>query len=234
MVLYISRLKQILSQLQGMGFKYSKEQIIHQLLNGLDAKFTEQKKHMLNTANLSPEDTLTFEKVQGALRTAEVNIDAEAARTGKTKAAKIIAGATGAIHLWADKERHERFGEVYSQAQSDELYQHLNNEAANLLSSGNDVVFDTNFNYFKDREHLRTIGAASGAETKVIWVRAPKELAYQRAIAEPQGKRMFVTMSHEDFERVASHLEPPRVEEHAIEIDGTHIDPKVIKQQLGI
>lgn len=153
---------------------------------------------------------------------------------GKTTVAKIITEATGAVHLWADKERHDLFGEIYRREQSDDLYARLNKRTVQLLQSGKSVVFDTNFNYYKDREHLRHIAHEADAQTMLIWLKTPKELAYRRAIAENGGKRLFITMSHEDFERVASHLEPPRPNESAIEIDGTHVDYETVKQQLGI
>lgn len=153
---------------------------------------------------------------------------------GKTSVASIIAETTGAVHIWADKERHELFGAVYDREQSEELYNHLNERTDQLLRTGKDVVFDTNFNYYKDREHLRQIAENAGAKTTLIWLKTPREIAYQRAIAESDGKRLFVTMSHDDFEQVASHLEPPQPEEHAIEIDNTQLDPAAIKQRLGI
>lgn len=153
---------------------------------------------------------------------------------GKTTVAKIIAEATGAVHLWADKERHDRFGDIYQQKDNDALYEQLNKRTAELLEAGKSVVFDTNFNYYKDRESLRQIAREAAAETVLIWLKTPQELAYRRAITENGGKRMFITMSHEDFERVASHLEPPMDSEKPIIIDGTHIDPETVKQQLGL
>lgn len=153
---------------------------------------------------------------------------------GKTSVANIIADSTGAVHIWADKERHDLFGAVYNREQSEELYEHLNERTNQLLRAGQDVIFDTNFNYYKDREHLRQIAENADAIPVLIWLKTPLEVAYRRAIAEPDGKRLFVTMSHDDFERVASHLEPPRPEERAIEIDNTQLDPADIKRQLGI
>jgi predicted kinase len=153
---------------------------------------------------------------------------------GKTTVAQIVAETTGAVHLWADKERHDMFGGVYRQEQSDELYRLLNEHAAQLLRDGKSVIFDTNFNYYRDREHLRHIASEAGASAILIWLKTPEELAYRRAVAENGGKRLFITMSHEDFERVASHLEPPHPEEHAVEIDGTHVDPASVKRQLRL
>lgn len=153
---------------------------------------------------------------------------------GKTTTAKIIAGLTGAVHLWADKERRNLFGSIYRAEQSDELYNRLNEHARQLLHSGKSVVFDTNFNYYKDREHLRHIAGNAGAETVILWLQTPQELAYGRAVTETNGKRLFVEMSHEDFERVASHLEAPNDNEQPVVLDGTKITREYVKQKLGL
>lgn len=153
---------------------------------------------------------------------------------GKTTTAKIIAELTGAEHLWTDKERRNMFGAAYRPEHSDELYQHLNKHTEQTLKSGGSVVFDTNFNHYKDREHLRRIATSAGAKTVLIWIKTPQELAYHRAVTETNGKRLFVDMSHEDFERVASHLESPNDSERPIVLDGTKITPEYVKQQLGL
>jgi predicted kinase len=153
---------------------------------------------------------------------------------GKTSVAMIITAASGAVHLWADKARFERYGETYNQADSGELYETLVTHAAELLAAGQSVVFDTNFNYRRDRDLLRQVASKAGADTKLLWVQTLKEIAYQRAISRTGGKRMFIDMTPADFERVAGHLEPPTADEQAIIIDGAHIDPAVIKRQLGL
>ncbi|HVS58573.1 MAG TPA: ATP-binding protein [Candidatus Saccharimonadales bacterium] len=154
--------------------------------------------------------------------------------SGKTTTAKIIHELTGAEHVWADKERHERFGEVYRQADSDELYRILNDRTAQLLQAGKSVVFDTNFNYRKDRDSLRQIATEAGATPVVLWLQTPKETAFHRAVTQTNGQRMFVSMTHDDFERVASHLEAPGADEHPIVLDGTHVTAEYVKQNLGL
>lgn len=156
---------------------------------------------------------------------------------GKTTVAHLIHQTTGAVHLWADKERQAMFAEVtHSPAESEQLYAALNQRTEALLAEGKDVIFDTNFNYVKDRQHLQTIAQAHGAETIVIWVCTPPELSRERALHERHRDRngYDVVMSPSDYDRLTNHLEPPTVNENFIKIDGTDIDPQAVKRQLGI
>jgi predicted kinase len=156
---------------------------------------------------------------------------------GKTTVSKIIAQATGAMHIWADHERHKMFQTpTHSALESQQLYTHLNTQAASLLAAGKSVVFDTNFNFFKDREHLRRIALKNGARTVLIWVTTPKELARERSVehSHEQETRIWGNMPLSDFLRISRHLQPPRPEEQPVKIDGTHIDPEAVRQQLGI
>jgi predicted kinase len=156
---------------------------------------------------------------------------------GKTTTAQIIAGLTGAVHIWTDAIRKEMFEvPTHSSEESHTLYTHLNQETARLLASGISVIFDTNFNFYKDRQHLREIALQNNAETKLLWLQAPKELAYERATKKSEGQatRVFGNMSHEDFEHIASHLEPLHDDEQAIILDGTKITREYIIKKVGL
>lgn len=156
---------------------------------------------------------------------------------GKTTVAQLIHEATGAVHLWADHERHAMFDTVtHSKDESQELYSRLNALADSLLAVGKSVIFDTNFNFRRDRDHLRDIANRHGAETVIIWVRTPREMAKQRAISEAEGQatRIWGNMPEQDFERLANHLQPPEDNEQFITVDGSALDPEAVKRQLGI
>lgn len=154
---------------------------------------------------------------------------------GKTTTAKIIHELSGAVHLWADKVRRERFiHPTHSHQENLELYDHLNEVTAELLRAGNSVVFDTNFNFYKDRQHLRAIAAEHGAETKVVWVKAPGPVAKDRATmsAHTQHTRVLGDMTPEHWQRIADNLEPPRAGEDVIEVDGTKVAKDYLKALL--
>lgn len=156
---------------------------------------------------------------------------------GKTTTAKAIHRLTGAVHLWADEIRKERFGKpTHSHEENLQLYSHLNEVTDELLSTGQSVIFDTNFNFYKDRQHLRDIAAKHGAETKLVWVTTPKAIAKERATmdAHRQDTRVLGDMPVEQFERISNNLQSPQADEPFIEVDGTKVSDKYIASLLGL
>lgn len=157
--------------------------------------------------------------------------------SGKTTVAKLIHETTGAVHLWADHERQAMFNPVtHSKSESDRLYQALNEKTDQLLKQGKSVIFDTNFNYRKDRNYLASIAAKHGADVCVIWMTTPHALSKDRALHEHHRDRNGYDrqMSEAEFDRLTDHLEPPAAHEKFITIDGSNIDTGAVKRQLGI
>lgn len=157
--------------------------------------------------------------------------------SGKTTVAQIICAATGAVHLWADRERQDMFVEpTHDLTESQKLYRHLNSKTDKLLRQGKSVVFDTNFNFYKDREHMRRIAKGAGADIKLIWIQTPKELAKHRAVNDSHDKptRLYGNMSEAVFERIAGHLEPPRPEELPIIFVGEKLQKTEVIHKLNL
>lgn len=155
---------------------------------------------------------------------------------GKTTTALKLAEATGAEHVWADRERRRMFGNPsHSFEESRQLYDVLNKQAESLLKSGKSVIFDTNFNYRADREHLRAIADSAGADTKTIWITTPREIAYHRAVHDSEGRetRQFGNMSESEFNTMADRLEPPDESEKVIKLDGSQLDISELLKQLA-
>lgn len=156
---------------------------------------------------------------------------------GKTTVAKYIAQQTGAIHLWADKERRNMFNSpTHSIQESKRLYDVLDDKTERLLSEGKSVIFDTNFNYRSDRQLLRAIADKYGATTRLIWLTTPKNIAKARALHHTHRDHNGypVTMTVAEFDRLSNHLEPPLSAEQAIKIDGSRIDLDSISAQLDL
>jgi predicted kinase len=156
---------------------------------------------------------------------------------GKTTIAKIIADATDGVHLWADMERHVMFGTPsHTRTESRELYDHLNTVTDQLLAEGRCVVFDTNFNFRKDRDHMRKIAAKHGAEVRVVWVTTPRDIARHRATEDSDGKptRIWGNMRLPDFNRLSDNLQTPDDDEDVIRIDGSETDVDAVRQKLGL
>lgn len=153
---------------------------------------------------------------------------------GKTSIAKLIAERTGAVHIWSDIERHKMFEHpTHSEEESQELYNHLNKRAAELLAAGCSVVFDTNFNFYDDRQKMRDIAATAGADCLLIWIDTPVEVARQRAVGVGEMRNGYhMKMSQEHFDELAAKLEPPVENEKAIKIDGAKLDAKATLRLL--
>jgi predicted kinase len=157
--------------------------------------------------------------------------------SGKTTTSTIIHDLTGAVHIWADYERRAMFGEpTHSAVESRKLYDHLNKSTELLLADGQSVIFDTNFNFRKDRDMLRTIAAKYNAETKLVWIKLNKSTARKRALSHEHAASNSYedTMTAKDFERITSHLEPPAKDENPIVLDGTKITPVYVAQALQL
>lgn len=154
---------------------------------------------------------------------------------GKTTTAKVVAEQTGAVHLWADVERHKLFTDPnHSLKESNVLYEQLNTEADSLLSSGKSVAYDTNFNFRSDRQKLSDIAAKHAAETIVLWITTPLEVARQRAVGEHIIRNDYAMhMSNEQFDAIVAKLEPPTSDEKVIKIDGTKLDQQQIVSLLN-
>jgi len=157
--------------------------------------------------------------------------------SGKTTVAKIIHEKSGAEHLWTDWERRSMFEQpTHSDSENNKLYSYLNIMTGQMLSEGKSVIFDTNFNFQKDRDHLRKIAEQNNAQTWIIWVTTSRELSKKRATeqTEEQANRVLGRMSAEDFDRIADHLQPPQESETFIKIDGTDVDKGALIQQLSL
>ncbi len=136
--------------------------------------------------------------------------------------------------MWADEIRKDRYSKpTHSHKENLELYAHLNEVAAELLATGQDVIFDTNFNFYKDRRHLREIAAKQGAVTRLIWVVTPKAIARQRA-TENVRYPYEETFPEDRFDRISSNLQKPKDDESYIEIDGTRVTPAYVREKLAL
>lgn len=156
---------------------------------------------------------------------------------GKTTIAKLIETRTNAVHLWADHIRQSMFAQpTHSRTESKLLYDKLNAETAAWLKQGRSVIFDTNFNFFNDRQLLRKIASDNNANTVLLWVTTPVELAKKRAVnsSDNQPTRVLGKMSEADFERIRSNLQPPRPAEKAITIDGSDVRVDAVYRLLDL
>lgn len=157
--------------------------------------------------------------------------------SGKTTTARIISELTGADHIWADRERQKLFGKpTHHPNESKELYRRLNDETDRMLAEGRSVIFDTSFNYTKDRNYMREIAARHDADLVILWVQTPRELAKARALTidHARDNHYHQVMSPEQFARITEHVEHPESHERPVILDGTKISREYVQEQLDI
>jgi predicted kinase len=158
--------------------------------------------------------------------------------SGKTTTSKIIHKFTGAEHLWADRERNAMFpSPTHNHEENIQLYAALNQKTKKLLEAGTSVIFDTNFNFYKDRKRLRAMAAKAGARSVVVWLVTSKELARERATAhaldgEHGHNRVWGNMTVDQFERIAGNLQAPNESERPIKLDGTNLTEAMVVDAL--
>ena len=157
--------------------------------------------------------------------------------SGKTTTSQIIHELTGAEHIWADHERKKMFGTpTHSRQESNILYERLNQEVDDLLAEGKSVIFDTNFNFYDDREYMRKIAANHDADIRLVWIQIPKDVAFERASIDThnQSTRILGDIPKHEFERMARNLQPPDESEYPIVLDGTLLDKEYVAEKLGL
>lgn len=155
---------------------------------------------------------------------------------GKTTTAKLLAEVSGAAHVWADRERLQRFGPPpYSHDENMALYGDLNRTSLKLIASGMSVVYDTAFNLRADRELLRGMAGRHNARTVIVWVVTSEDVAQARATTaahDPATRPQGGEMSIEDFIRLSRKLEPPEDGEEVVVVDGLRITREVVEDLL--
>jgi len=155
---------------------------------------------------------------------------------GKTTAAKLIATYAHGVHIWADEHRRTHYPEPhYSEEENQKLYQKLNDQAAKALQNGQSVIYDTAFNHYTDRKKLRAIAQEAGAETVIIWVQTPRDIARHRALNADlhTATRILGSMTDAIFGRLSDKLEKPRDNETTITLDGTQLTKSYIAEKLA-
>jgi predicted kinase len=146
--------------------------------------------------------------------------------SGKTTAAHFIHELTGATHIWADRERSIMFAQAdYGPQETRQLYSVLDRKVESLISQGSDVIYDTNFNFRRDRDRMRAMAGKAGALLRLIWVKTDKALSKERALSDQHMARNKFTrrFPDRDFERMTRNLEPASPDENPIIINGENM-----------
>ena len=88
-----------------------------------------------------------------------------------------------------------------------------------LLGAGKAVLYDANNNRLSDRAKHQKLAETQGAQTVVLWVKTPLEIAQQRDAgrADVPG---YLPIPPERYVQIVHALEEPMPEERVIVVDG--------------
>jgi len=138
---------------------------------------------------------------------------------GKSVLARALAAHLGIPRIDPDAVSHRLglglSGEFLSDAQWARIHAMAEEEACACLRSGTSVVYDTTAFTRQQRDALRDMAAACGATSCVIFLDTPRELAYQRWLANEQTQER-PRVHPDDFAMVAGLFEPPGSDEAAL------------------
>lgn len=144
---------------------------------------------------------------------------------GKTHLAADLAKTMGAAHLQGDRIRYELFEQPRYDKQENEIVSHLMEYMAEeFLSTGINVIFDTNTDRLVQRRALRELSNKVKGKSLIVWLQIDKETAAQR-LAKRDRRRSAdkYTRPHtkETFKEVVSAMQNPKSEDYVV-ISGKH------------
>ena len=154
---------------------------------------------------------------------------------GKTSTAKIIQKLTGAERLSSDEIRLEMFPNPdYSQDEHDTVYKELNKRSEDLLQQGKSVVYDANLNRYAHRLEKYQLCERAGAKPVLLWIKAPRELARERAVMRGHQHLVPKDETFESmFDRVTSVIEEPQEDEPLYTLDGSNLQESAVAEILS-
>lgn len=136
--------------------------------------------------------------------------------SGKSTLAQAISKAQNILIVDPDGVAHERGigveGETVSDAQWVLIHQEAKQRAAQILTAGRSLVYDTTSFTRQQRQELRSLAVQHNAEPVLIFVSVSREEARQRWHQNNQTQKRFA-VHEDDFNMVADNFEPPGSDE---------------------
>ncbi len=131
---------------------------------------------------------------------------------GKSSPARVIGASLGIPIVDPDGIAHERGlglgGEFLSDAQWTLIHAEAERRAARTLKAGGGLVYDTTAFDRRQRQGLRGLAAAGGAEPVLIWVSIGRREAMRRWARNNETRERFAVHA-DDFHMVADAYTPP-------------------------
>jgi len=153
--------------------------------------------------------------------------------SGKTYFARNLAQKTATVRLSSDAMRLAIFGSLEGIAQA---YNSDDREIVNtytfgaidyvvneLLSNGQDVVYDAHYNQRSKREELEKIAQKNNAQVILVRINTPYDIALQRGQnreAAPDQRKLDEHHMREVIERHRANTDEPLSSENVIDVSG--------------
>lgn len=144
--------------------------------------------------------------------------------SGKTTLAKELVKRCGFMHINLDQLKWELgYTDVGDDDVPDEAWESIFRKADDLLvkhlNEGKNVANEYAWITREWRDKARKVASQAGFETKVIYIKVPKEEIKKRWFENSTTKKRF-HWPEEEFERVFSDFEEPTEDENIIYYDG--------------
>lgn len=145
---------------------------------------------------------------------------------GKTYFARNLSDNLEAAIVHSDRIRNELFEEPRFDKQEDEIINHLMNYMTEeFLSSGVNVIYDTNAMRKTQRHALREMARKKHAKTLLVWFQVDSDTAFNRLKNRDRrtvDDKFAVEYSQVEFRKYASKMQQPELTEDYVVVSGKH------------
>jgi len=155
--------------------------------------------------------------------------------SGKTTLGKVLQKITDGARFSSDDYRLMVFPDPkFTQQEHDNLYGLIDHNVEHILEYGRSVVYDANLNRRHHREEKYALAKKYDINVTLWWVQVPPAVAKKRRCAEQNPKLIPEGETSENmFDRIAELIEEPNESEPYINVDGTKISEKYIRNLLN-
>ncbi len=145
---------------------------------------------------------------------------------GKTYFARQLAENVQAAHLQSDRIRGELFEQPrYDKQENDIVSQLMDYMAAEFLSAGLSVIYDTNALRSSQRHHLRDLAFKCRAQALLVWFQMDADTAFARNAKRDRRRtddKYAASWDRTTFESTVGHMQNPGPNEKYAVVSGKH------------
>lgn len=142
--------------------------------------------------------------------------------SGKSTFSRQLAASEDIVRVNSDELRTYMFADteqIHNPGNNTAVFGALDYVTERLLKANCSVIFDANNNRIKDRAKHERLAADCGAQTVVLWVKTPLEVARLRD-KERESIPGYTPIPPKRYDEIVAALQVPIGEEKVIAIDG--------------